>query len=506
MPPESTSVPASVWREDYDRMHAAMAAGRQSEAVDVADEILAGATDPFRRAQALLFAFGANLNLRNRQAAMDAMGRAADLLRRHPSYRLLGQFHALAAWLAHGTGSLETAGRHLVAGQRALSQMTELGKAAVTAWHDLAITYSVFGFHPQAEFALRAGHQTAQRSNMPTWEFSGCEVYIRRGVWRLHCGAESAGTASLQAAFRGLPQDLSQIPTNHLAWAHYANCRLRLLGEVPEVKTWSPNCDDSPEDFDLRILADVCVAISAGDGAAALRLLEDPRLRPDVVDAAEPHHLRARAHAVRGDFAAALDCERHATQVVYTQADRLRMLFMDNIGSLLDQEHLRHTAAAYADAALTDHLTSLPNRRHMERFVGQLLARGSDAMIGVLDLDAFKAVNDAYGHLTGDQVLQRVAGILARNLRLGDLLARCGGDEFVVVLPETDADTAARIGARIVEVVANEDWYALIPDTPVGISAGWARLNDYKAMSPALDAADKDMYRHKRHRRSRRLV
>src|SRR5205809_6698217 len=103
-----------------------------------------------------------------------------------------------------------------------------------------------------------------------------------------------------------------------------------------------------------------------------------------------------------------------------------------------------------------------------------LVGGGHSAVIGVCDLDGFKAVNTVHGHLAGDAVLQRVAGVLARVMRKGDFVARYGGDEFVVVLPGASQLEARDIAHRIVRAVQNEDWSALGPGSPVGLPVAWA--------------------------------
>lgn len=103
--------------------------------------------------------------------------------------------------------------------------------------------------------------------------------------------------------------------------------------------------------------------------------------------------------------------------------------------------------------AATDALTELPNKRSLDDELRRMLAqaeRGNEPMsLIVIDLDGFKGVNDTYGHETGDQVLAAFAAMLRAEQRAGDFSARSGGEEFVVLLPETDADGAATAAEKL---------------------------------------------------------
>ena len=155
--------------------------------------------------------------------------------------------------------------------------------------------------------------------------------------------------------------------------------------------------------------------------------------------------------------------------------------------------------------SIRDPLTRLFNRSYFyDSLVGQLRTASRDHPVSVLvsDLDHFKRINDTYGHLQGDKVIQFTADVLQANARQGDVAARIGGEEFVLLLNDTTAADALAIAGRIREAVAMPDADNIRP--PVTISVGI-----YTATSPEEDAeicvkrADEAMYRAKTKGRNR---
>lgn len=119
---------------------------------------------------------------------------------------------------------------------------------------------------------------------------------------------------------------------------------------------------------------------------------------------------------------------------------------------------LLRTRAELEQQAMTDPLTGLFNRRSMEQFAAAELARSArkqaTVSLLVVDIDHFKRLNDTHGHLLGDSVLQNVAAILKSSVRIHDLVARHGGDEFVILLTESSEATAETIIGRIQKQIA----------------------------------------------------
>jgi diguanylate cyclase len=166
----------------------------------------------------------------------------------------------------------------------------------------------------------------------------------------------------------------------------------------------------------------------------------------------------------------------------------------------------RQRAAEYAAAAERDALTGLGNRRHLERRAAELLpalaAAGEPLSLALLDIDHFKRVNDRHGHAAGDQVLVHLAQLLRENTRGGDVLARHGGEEFVILLPGMPLPRAAEVCERLRERVAGHGW----PVQPgVTLSIGLAASPPLEL--PALLArADQALYRAKNEGRNSVVV
>ncbi len=162
------------------------------------------------------------------------------------------------------------------------------------------------------------------------------------------------------------------------------------------------------------------------------------------------------------------------------------------------QEQLR-------DQADRDWLTGLHNRRFLARQLDQLEADplSGPVSIAVLDLDRFKEINDRYGHNAGDQVLVRVAELLAGVLGAMDLVVRSGGEEFVVLMPDTDEQAAASCCERLREAVGAGEWEHSGLGLSVTASIGVATTPDAANLELLLGLADQRLYEAKRTGRDR---
>ena len=151
-------------------------------------------------------------------------------------------------------------------------------------------------------------------------------------------------------------------------------------------------------------------------------------------------------------------------------------------------------------AAETDPLTGVANRRKMaallDEAIGQARASGGPLSLAMLDLDHFKSVNDSRGHLVGDQVLIRVARVAAASLRGNDVVGRIGGEEFILLLPQADADAAGAIAERVRQAIAATGGDPALP--AVTASLGIATLLPGEEAAALLHRADGALYAAKR--------
>jgi two-component system cell cycle response regulator len=172
-------------------------------------------------------------------------------------------------------------------------------------------------------------------------------------------------------------------------------------------------------------------------------------------------------------------------------------------------DYLRENLDLSLELAVTDQLTGLHNRRYMEgqldALVRRAVAGGSDPVaLLVIDIDHFKKINDSFGHAVGDEVLREFAVRLASNVRAIDLPVRFGGEEFVVVMPETELVDAHRIAERIRLHVAGSPFRVLDGEEllTVTISIGVAASLPTDDQAKLIKRADDAMYEAKAHGRN----
>jgi two-component system, cell cycle response regulator len=173
-------------------------------------------------------------------------------------------------------------------------------------------------------------------------------------------------------------------------------------------------------------------------------------------------------------------------------------------------ERLRDNVQMSIEAAITDALTGLNNRRYMETHLATLVeqahARGKPLAVLVLDIDFFKAVNDTHGHDAGDDVLREFAVRLKKSIRGIDLACRLGGEEFVVVMPDTDMAVATMVAERLRRRIAADPFPIARGErkVEVTISIGLSALNGAEdSAAKVLKRADQALYRAKRDGRNR---
>jgi len=173
-------------------------------------------------------------------------------------------------------------------------------------------------------------------------------------------------------------------------------------------------------------------------------------------------------------------------------------------------DRLRHNVQLSLEMAITDQLTGLHNRRYMGRHLDTLIAgaqkSGKSLAFLIMDIDYFKAVNDTHGHDIGDEVLREFASRISANVRGIDLACRYGGEEFVVVMPDTDVAFAYSVAERLRKSVEATPF--VISRAPhqlnITISIGIAGSERHGDSAEALlHRADQALYRAKREGRNR---
>jgi diguanylate cyclase (GGDEF)-like protein len=160
------------------------------------------------------------------------------------------------------------------------------------------------------------------------------------------------------------------------------------------------------------------------------------------------------------------------------------------------------------DLANHDLLTGLYNRRHFDHLLSGEIARatryGHPLALIMIDIDRFKNVNDTHGHQKGDQVLRVVAALVRENTRTNDMVARYGGEEMTIILPQADRTRAAAVAEKIRAIV--EAQTPAQAGLEVTVSLGVAALGEKQTAADLIARADSALYQAKRSGRNRYVI
>jgi diguanylate cyclase (GGDEF)-like protein len=231
--------------------------------------------------------------------------------------------------------------------------------------------------------------------------------------------------------------------------------------------------------------------LESGSCAGEMSIIEDREPSAYVV-AAEPAHLMVIGQRTLWDL---VDVSHaFARNLLVVLSERVRQdneVIVDSVGILREFER----------NAVRDALTDLYNRHWLEdmfrRRISRLQKSHAVGSLMMLDVDQFKRFNDKFGHLAGDHALCHVADALRTHFRPDDLIARYGGDEFAVLLPDIAMQEAVGIGERVRTAIATSSTSPDSSDPPITISVGIAEMTPQDTLETLLNNADAALYRAK---------
>ncbi|MDW0110486.1 sensor domain-containing diguanylate cyclase [Sporosarcina aquimarina] len=180
------------------------------------------------------------------------------------------------------------------------------------------------------------------------------------------------------------------------------------------------------------------------------------------------------------------------TEEAFTQLEKIYMEIAKKQAEILDMND------ELLKLSNTDKLTGIPNRRffqeEMEYHMNRFTKEGIVSSLLMVDIDHFKRVNDTYGHLAGDRVLVQLAGLLRQEICKEDCVARLGGEEFVIILPNTEAEEAMKLAVKLNNAIAAANW-EIIDHLTVSIGAATFTGNDNE--TTIVNHADQALYQAK---------
>ncbi len=215
---------------------------------------------------------------------------------------------------------------------------------------------------------------------------------------------------------------------------------------------------------------------------------------------AEEHRLLALRRTANEQVKA--KSERTGDVLLAVGALLLLLLIWSSVAALRANERAKRASEELRRLATTDELTRLANRRSfletLDRETARASRNGNALCLALVDLDHFKRINDLHGHPAGDEVLRKVAEILREGTRMGDTIGRIGGEEFAILMPETDWDQAIGVCERLCSSMAATP--IALPGgggATVTVSSGIASLAEGELSSQLVFRADAALYKAK---------
>jgi len=330
--------------------------------------------------------------------------------------------------------------------------------------------------------------------------------------WLTSDGADPMERAVLGSGMRAERLLLEHLPNEH------DTVRTTLAAERPEFAAQLvvleqgaisyPNT--APRLAAWHRLVTASVLRQLGEAEHAERLLNDAV--PELVAAGDEHRVlrayneRSAARAVSMDLMGALDDAREVARLSrhwqQHQVGRLAHQISQRAELEKARSQLRRRADELAKQASEDAVTGLGSRRWLEMRMDELARSDRSGTVIALDLDRFKQVNDTFGHQTGDEVLRLVGDTLRTVVRDEDLVARFGGEEFVILMVDSNRATGAALAERIRSALRHADWETIAVGLAVTISAGVAE-GPLAGVRELLRLADTALYEAKRSGRNR---
>ena len=282
-----------------------------------------------------------------------------------------------------------------------------------------------------------------------------------------------------ETAFSNAPIGMALIDMNG-RWLHVNNALCRITGhEASELKTKTLLSFTHPEDIDL----------------------DSPLLQQLLNGEISSYQTEKRCLHAWGQFVWMMI----TVALVRNEGGRALYLIMQ----FQDISERKELAGRLEYLVDHDFLTGLYNRRHFEQELAREVERasryGSPGVVFLIDIDNFKTVNDTFGHMAGDDLLKAIAGLLKHRMRHTDILARVGGDEFAVLLPQTNATQATGVADDFVKALDKQAAMLANQSIRITASVGVASFDDISD-AEVLARADVAMYAAKQAGRNRFII